>query len=183
MLSVFLVARIFCKTFYYYLLTILKPHSLKDLKQHWAINLMCDFGYSISVSGEPPAPGPMILVGNHISYLDIMLVMSVHPDVDFIAKKEVSNWPVIGVAAARAGTVFVDRSNSGDGRTKRRMIADALKKNSSQVVVFPSGTTALSESKAWKKGIFEIARRQPVDCPPCLGGSRDRLLTGILQRA
>lgn len=162
MRATFLVVIIFAKTFHYYFLTWLPNSSISKLKQQWAQSIMKDFGYSVQVAGIAPAPGPLILVGNHISYLDIMLLMSAHPDIVFIAKKEVSRWPIIGVAAARAGTIFVDREAKDDRQKKRSVIADALKRQNTQVVVFPSGTTTLDENKPWKKGIFEIAKENSI---------------------
>lgn len=162
MRAAFSVLVIFVKTFHYYFLSHLPGARVRELKQSWASSIMHDFGYEVSVSGVPPGTGPLILVGNHISYLDIMLLMSVHPDIVFIAKREVSMWPVIGVAAARVGTIFIDREAKQDGGKKRSLIAEALKKDNSHVVVFPSGTTSLQETKLWKKGIFEIAKENSI---------------------
>ena len=138
---------LFAKTFYYFLLSHFPGQDVRVLKQKWAAAIMRDFGYRVTVSGTAPLPKPLILVGNHISYLDIMLLMSVHPDIVFVAKKEVAGWPIIGPAAARVGTVFVDRAAKNDGGKKRSQVAEALKKNNTQVVVFPSGTTSLIDRR------------------------------------
>lgn len=162
MLSTIRVGSVFIKTFHYYFLSFFRKNSVRDLKQKWATSILNDFGYKISVSGQAPTAGPLILVGNHISYLDIILLLSAHPDIVFIAKKEVSKWPIIGVAAARVGTIFIDRNAKHDRNHNRKQIAVALKQNNSQVVVFPSGTTALDENKPWKNGIFEIAKENLI---------------------
>lgn len=162
MISFVRTLSIFGKTFSYYLRSHLPGADVNSLKQKWAASILSDFGYAVSVRGQKPGTGPLILVGNHISYLDIILLMSVHPAVVFLAKKEVSKWPVIGLAAVRVGTIFVDREQKNDRTQKRSQIADALLKSNSQLAVFPSGTTTLDENKPWKKGIFEIAHQNSI---------------------
>jgi 1-acyl-sn-glycerol-3-phosphate acyltransferase len=50
------------------------------------------------------------LVGNHLSYLDIPLLMQSSPNISFVAKEEVGRWPVIGAGAHALNTIFVKRS-------------------------------------------------------------------------
>ncbi|MGZ3690522.1 MAG: lysophospholipid acyltransferase family protein [Pseudobdellovibrio sp.] len=134
------------------------------LKEKWAKMAMKDFGYRIEVKGPPPeeSAGPLILVGNHISYLDIMLLMSAYPHIAFIAKKEVRSWPIIGVGADRAGTLFVDRGHKEDRARMRNSIAEQLLQHKAKVAIFPSGTTTLDEKVTWKKGVFEIAAENSI---------------------
>ena len=164
MLIAFKIATIFTRTLRYYAISFARPQDIPILKKKWATKAMKDLGYEIEVAGVPPEANnqPLILVGNHISYLDIMLLMSVHPDIVFIAKKEVRGFPVIGKAAERAGTLFVDREARHDRAKMRVQIADALNSSKAQVVVFPSGTTTLDENKTWKKGVFEIAHEHSI---------------------
>ena len=92
---------------------------------------------AVESRGEP-ARGAVI-VANHVSYLDILLVASVTPVV-FVSKKEVRGWPVFGWFAEKAGTRFIDRGRRGDvGRIAEQIgpvIADGL-----TVVLFLEGTT------------------------------------------
>jgi 1-acyl-sn-glycerol-3-phosphate acyltransferase len=57
-------------------------------------------------AGRIPTAG--LLVCNHLSYLDILVLASLAPCV-FVAKSEVKLWPVFGWFARLAGTVFVHR--------------------------------------------------------------------------
>lgn len=61
--------------------------------------------------GEP-AHGAVI-VANHLSYLDVLVIAALTPAV-FVAKKEVRSWPVFGWFAEKAGTRFIDRARRGD---------------------------------------------------------------------
>lgn len=51
-----------------------------------------------------------LVVDNHVSWLDIVAVNAVRP-MRSVAKREIASWPVVGVLAARAGTVFLDRTS------------------------------------------------------------------------
>jgi 1-acyl-sn-glycerol-3-phosphate acyltransferase len=163
-LVIFKLASVFSRVVRYYIISFYRPDDIPHLKQKWAVKAMQDLGYDIKVSGPAPQANgkALILVGNHISYLDIVLLMALHPEVVFVAKKEVSGFPIIGQAAKRIGTLFVDREHKGDREKVRRQLADRLKETQSQVVVFPSGTTTLDENKIWKKGAFEIAHEHSI---------------------
>lgn len=164
MFVVFKIVSLFSRTLRYYVISYIRPSELRTLKQLWGQKALKDLGFEIKVKGEPPAFNgkPLILVGNHISYLDILLLIACYPDIVFIAKKEVSRFPIIGPAARRAGTLFVNRDHKGDREKTRRELAGLLKETQSQVVVFPSGTTTLDENKLWKKGAFEIAHEHSI---------------------
>ena len=69
------------------------------------------FAVQSTFIGTVPKRG--LLVANHLSYLDIVLLGSLNPCV-FVAKSEVKGWPVFGWFARMAGTVFVDRNNRRD---------------------------------------------------------------------
>src|SRR5688572_13084883 len=56
--------------------------------------------------GEPPAEG--LLTCNHLSYLDIVILAAVRPQI-FLSKSEVKSWPIIGALTRCAGTLFVRR--------------------------------------------------------------------------
>lgn len=145
-------------TFQYLILSFIYPSRFTELKKKWAFRLLEYIGYEVHSAGKPLNAGPCIYVGNHISYLDILVLMSVHPQICFLAKKEIKYWPIIGIAAIRAGTLFVDRESKKDRSKLRKQIGEQLYQKKAHVVVFPSGTTTMHEEKIWKKGIFEIAQ-------------------------
>jgi len=84
--------------------------------------LGCTFlGLRVNVIGAPSHGRPTLLVSNHISWTDIVAIGSV-ADVTFVAKREVGNWPFVGMMANLQRTIYVDRTRRSDaGRTARAM--------------------------------------------------------------
>jgi len=95
-------------------------------------------GLELDFAGETPASG--LIVSNHLSYLDIVVLATRMPCV-FVAKREVAGWPVFGWFARRSGTIFVDRENRRDVARANHEIAAALAAGV-RVVIFPEGTTS-----------------------------------------
>lgn len=78
-------------------------------------------GLRVEVIGQPATGRPTLLVSNHISWTDIVAVGSV-ADVTFVAKREVGDWPFVGMMARLQKTIFVDRTRRSDaGRTAQEM--------------------------------------------------------------
>lgn len=85
-----------------------------------------------------PMTEPGAVVGNHASWLDIF-VLNAAQRIFFISKSEVAGWPVIGLLARVAGTLFVRR----DARAARTQTADleARLQAGHQLLFFPEGTS------------------------------------------
>lgn len=139
------------------------------LKKKWAQSLLKQLQISYKVTNHCIDSDRIILVGNHISFLDIIVLMAVHPKVVFLSKKEVANWPIIGTAAKKVGTLFVDRQSISSKANIRRQISTMFTQNEiNQIHLagFPSGTTSLSENLPWKKGLFQIAHESKAIVQP-----------------
>jgi 1-acyl-sn-glycerol-3-phosphate acyltransferase len=126
---------------------------LERLMSRWAKTVLAIVGVHVEIEGKPTNHNA-IYVGNHISYLDIPALIVAKP-VAFVAKREVGTWPVIGRAAHRVRTVLVKRSSSDSRKAAITGIHTALANRS--VVVFPSGTTTIGETKHWRYGVFQLA--------------------------
>jgi len=100
------------------------------------------FGGSVTVSGKIPQSG--LLVANHLSYLDIVVISSVAPAV-FVSKAEVKSWPVFGTLAKLGGTIFIQRERRLQVGAVNREI-DAALNGGALAVVFPEGTSSDGES-------------------------------------
>jgi 1-acyl-sn-glycerol-3-phosphate acyltransferase len=85
-------------------------------------------------------PGNVLIVANHISWLDIFVLDALQP-ARFIAKAELKRWPVIGRLSANVGTLFIERERRRDTHTVNRHTVDALARGDI-VAVFPEGTTS-----------------------------------------
>jgi lyso-ornithine lipid O-acyltransferase len=130
----------------------------------WARELLSILRVEVKQIGAP-SQKPTLFVGNHMSYLDIPLLMAVAPTV-FVAKKELAKWPVFGRGMRSVGTVFVDRGSTQSRKEAAEAIAPFIIENQQSVSVFPSGTTKLNEDKPWRWGAFLIAKRHGIPVQP-----------------
>ena len=104
--------------------------------QTWKRVLLKIFGIRLQVEGELPG-GPCLVVANHITWLDIVLLHALWP-MWLVAKAEIERWPLIGVLARLAGTIFIVRGSvESRRRVARRM--SALLKRGDRVGIFPEG--------------------------------------------
>ena len=108
---------------------------------HFWHRLMCRIlGLHVDVHGAPAEGRPLMLVSNHVSWSDILVLGSI-AEVSFIAKSEVRSWPLFGLFATLQGTVFVERDKRTKTGEQTREIADRLKAGDI-LVLFPEGTTS-----------------------------------------
>ena len=107
--------------------------------QRWSAGLLLRMGITVRVEGTPPAAGPVLLVCNHISWLDIPVVHAAR-HCRFVAKSGIRHWPVVGAMATGAGTLYIERESRRDALRVVHQMADALR-NGDIVAVFPEGTT------------------------------------------
>lgn len=94
------------------------------------------------------------MVANHISWKDILLLNSIYPT-RFVAKSEISKWPVIGWLSRRVGTLFVKRGNITDIRRLNEQIYNFIAAGE-RVTLFPEGATSEgSEIAHLYPGLFQ----------------------------
>lgn len=123
----------------------------------WARASAAVMGVTIHVEGPPPEP-PFFLVANHLSYLDIV-VLSTRIHGRFLAKAEISRWPIAGMLARSVGTLFIERERSRDLSRILPEIQARLDAGTG-VVVFPEGTSTKGEEVLrFKPSLFEVAAR------------------------
>ncbi len=101
--------------------------------------LVCRFiGIRVHAIGEP-IDGAVLVVANHVSWLDIPAIGQGAP-VSFIAKSDVRDWPVFGSFARLQRSVFVDRSQRGRTGDVVSQIRERLA-DSEALVLFAEGTS------------------------------------------
>ncbi|MEV4821130.1 lysophospholipid acyltransferase family protein [Micromonospora sp. NPDC049274] len=120
------------------LLPVLPARERQAVLRGWARGTARAFGVRLVIKGRLPRRRAL-LVANHVSWLDVLAVLAVAPT-RMVAKREVRSWPLVGLLAAAAGTVFVDRSRPRALPATVRRLADTLRAGRS-VTVFPEGTT------------------------------------------
>ena len=111
-------------------------------------------------------PQAGLLVCNHLSYLDIIVLSSIRPCV-FVAKRDVARWPLFGWLARSAGTIFVDRRRRLAAGVAVDLMRDAMA-GGSLVVLFPEGTSSDGSSVLpFKPALLEPALQ--LGCPVTAG--------------
>ena len=95
------------------------------LSMQWARECLRIFNVELDVQGEPQTAGPLLVVSNHISWLDILVLLAVQP-VNFISRIENAKWPVLGYLIRGSGTIFVARESKRDTARVVTQIADYL---------------------------------------------------------
>ena len=124
--------------------------------QAWARRMLEILGIPLYLHGEPPAQGPMLLVANHLSWLDI-LVMHAARHCRFVAKSDVRHWPLIGTLATGGGTLYIEREKRRDAMRVVHHMRESLA-GGEIVAVFPEGTTGDGkEVLAFHANLFQAA--------------------------
>jgi 1-acyl-sn-glycerol-3-phosphate acyltransferase len=95
---------------------------------------------AVAIESTGPCPLDGLVVSNHLSYLDILVLGTLMPAV-FVSKSEVMHWPVFGWFARMAGTLFLDRTRRADVARISEQITTALR-DGHLVVLFPEGTSS-----------------------------------------
>jgi 1-acyl-sn-glycerol-3-phosphate acyltransferase len=116
------------------------PKSGRDRRvQAWARGMLTKLGIELQLVGAPAQSGPMLVVSNHVSWVDILALHAVC-HCRFVSKADVARWPVLGTMASGAGTLYVRRESRRDAMRVLPRIAQALR-DGDILAVFPEGTT------------------------------------------
>lgn len=120
----------------------------------WSTVLCWMFGLRIRVEGPRP-PGGAFIASNHLTHFDIPVLASRQP-MQFVAKAEISKWPLFGWLALLAGTIYVDRS----ARTATPQVAAKMSRyleHGATVVLFAEGTCGSGlEILPFKASLFAV---------------------------
>ena len=112
--------------------------------------------FQIKTQATGPVPTHGLLISNHLSYLDILVLSSLTPAV-FVSRHDVKFWPVFGQFAVLGGTVFVDRARRFQVGRVNDEITTALNQGV-LVVLFPEGTSSNGETVLpFKSSLLEPA--------------------------
>lgn len=107
--------------------------------QHWAMQLLRIVHIELEVTGQPPACGPVLLVANHLSWLDIVVLHAAR-HCRFVSKDDIKHWPLVGTLSDGSGTLYIKRESSRDAHRMVQTMAQRLQA-SDILAVFPEGTT------------------------------------------
>ena len=107
--------------------------------QRWSAGFLRLLGVQPVVLGEAVSRGPALMVANHVSWLDIMVLNAARP-ARFVSKSDVRRWPLVGALCEGAGTLFIEREKRRDAMRVVHQLADRLRAGE-VTAVFPEGTT------------------------------------------
>lgn len=106
-----------------------------------------------------------VFVMNHRSGLDIPICLA-YAEATILSRADLSRWPVIGMAARRVGTLFVDRTDKQSGASAINAMVHAIERGRG-VLVYPEGTTFEGdEVRPFRAGAFLAAARAGAEIVP-----------------
>ena len=142
------------------------------IRKEWARIILPTLGVDLDTRGPIPK-GPALLVSNHRSYLDPILML--HDAIALpVSKAEVSKWPLIGYAARLTGVLFVDRANKANRTQTLKKITDTIL-NGRSIINFAEGTTHDAPTTiAFKSGAFRMAAKENIPVVPIALDYQDR---------
>ncbi|HZV20393.1 MAG TPA: lysophospholipid acyltransferase family protein [Hyphomicrobiales bacterium] len=123
-----------------YILIKLKLPQARRLP-HWYHQRLCRLlGIRVHVKGKLDEGRPVLLISNHVSWLDIPALSAIGP-ICFVAKAEVGTWPFVSLLAKLQRSVFVDRNRKTLVKDKAGEIAQRLSQGDN-IVLFAEGTSS-----------------------------------------
>lgn len=122
-------------------------------------------GVRVRVTGTAAPAGGLLLVANHVSWLDIPLLAAVRP-ARMLAKGEIRRWPVAGPLVARGGVLFIERDRLRALPETVAVIARALRAGAA-VAAFPEGSTWCGRAQGpFRRAVFQAALDAGVPVQP-----------------
>jgi 1-acyl-sn-glycerol-3-phosphate acyltransferase len=135
--------------------------------------------WQFSVSGEVPVDPrrPYVVVANHESFVDILLICHVPMEMKWMSKSDFFRYPMLGWAMRLAGDIRLERGDKKSGAQALAECRDRLDKKVS-VMIFPEGTRSQTgELGEFKDGAFRLAIDAGVPILPlAVVGTRDALV-------
>lgn len=113
-----------------------------NLTRWWSKKLLNHFGITVTAHGHIPDSqfSNTMFLANHISWADIYALNSVLP-LQFIAKSDINNWPILGYLVRKSGTIFINRNSRKDTSRIVETTTEHLLAGGN-IGFFPEGTTS-----------------------------------------
>jgi len=119
---------------------LLSPSQQRRMRQQWCQQLLRCLGIELRMPQSAPLQAAgQLLVANHISWLDIIVLGACMP-MDFVAKAELRHWPFLGWLAAKNHTWFLPRHQARQAQAMNTRLSQSLAAGNS-IMAFPEGTT------------------------------------------
>jgi 1-acyl-sn-glycerol-3-phosphate acyltransferase len=155
----------------------------EEIPRRWSRLLLRMAGTSVVVEDEHliDPDRPQILVANHVSWFDVLVVAGYLPgSYRFIAKKELANVPFFGASWRACGHIAIDRQDINQAKGALALAEKELEKDRPTVILFPEGTRSeTGELRRFKKGAFVLAIKSGIEVvPAAILGTRDVMPKG-----
>lgn len=126
----------------------------------WSTLWLWVIGMPLRVMGQKPASGKHVVVANHISYMDTVVLFPALPRYFRpLGKKEMARIPLFGFLY-RQITILVDRSNP-ESRAKSMRLMWRILRHESDILIFPEGT--FNDTGAPMKDLYDGAFRLAIN--------------------
>ncbi|MFF4568353.1 lysophospholipid acyltransferase family protein [Streptomyces sp. NPDC001410] len=133
--------------------------------RRWCRSIVRAIGVRVRFTGTAAPDGGLLLVANHVSWLDIPLLAAVRP-ARMLAKTEIRDWPVAGALVARGGAVFIERDRLRALPDTVARIAHVMREGAA-VVAFPEGSTWCGRAHGrFHRAVFQAALDAGVAVQP-----------------
>lgn len=151
----------------------------------WSCYLLKLLGINLKIQNQAQLPhnGPLLLLANHISWVDIFCINTLRP-AHFVAKSEIRSWPVLGWLVARAHTVFIQRHSRHAVRHTNQVLNMHFAQ-AATVAIFPEGGTSNGEQlRPFHSNLLQPAVERAVKVYPlalryCVNGAVDTRLAYV----
>ncbi len=142
------------------------PQAERDARVNaWSGQMLKIVGIELVINGSPPDEGPVLLVANHISWLDIV-VMHASRHCRFVSKSDIKKWPLVATMANGAGTMYLERESRRDAHRVVSQMAERLRAGDI-LAVFPEGTTGDGITlKPFHANLIQAAIEAPAPVQP-----------------
>lgn len=143
----------------------------------WSRLLLATCGVRLYVSGAPLSDtlahtgieaggnSGRMLLANHISWIDVFAIHGALPS-RFVAKAEISRWPLLGTLVTRVGTLYIERGRRHAVAAMNHRVRDRLR-DGETVAVFAEGTTTDGRSLLpFHSNLIAPALEVGCDCWP-----------------
>ncbi|WP_086829962.1 1-acyl-sn-glycerol-3-phosphate acyltransferase [Allokutzneria sp. NRRL B-24872] len=139
----------------------------RRLMSSWCRMLLSALGVRVQVHDLAEGSGTALLMANHVSWLDPVVLMAALP-MRVVSKTGIGEIPIIGGLARGAGTIFIDRPRLSQLPSVVGQITAALREGTN-VAAFPQGTTYCEPAKGrFRPALFQAAVDAGVPVRPVL---------------
>jgi len=150
----------------------------------WYVAALMDINTNVRFEFIPPrnpvpVEGPAVIVSNHNSVVDLLMITSVFKGISVVGKRGFLFIPFFGLAMALSGMIFVDRRRKFESGDVFHLLRRRLRQGEI-ILIFPQGSRALPFSrKNVKRGLFKVIMEERVPViPVAIAGTGNILKKG-----